>query len=149
MRRLFATIVIGCLVLTLNLSTATAAVKPGTTCKKLGQISTSAGTKYTCIKSGKKFVWNRGVLVANNASVAGDEIESLPLDPTAPLNVDLKGAGQGKGLTYVPFGFNTGPRGQGAIGSGSVNPQPALYAPIGTVVLAIKTGTVIKISKIY
>ena len=149
MRRLFATIVIGCLVLTLNLSTATAAVKPGTTCKKLGQISTSAGTKYTCIKSGKKFVWNRGVLVANNASVAGDEIESLPLDPTAPLNVDLKGAGQGKGLTYVPFGFITGPRGQGAVGSGSVNPQPALYAPIGTVVLAIKTGTVIKISKLW
>jgi hypothetical protein len=61
----------------------------------------------------------------------------------------LKGAGQGKGLTYVPFGFNTGPRGQGAIGSGSVNPQPVLYAPIGTVVLAIKTGTVIKISKLY
>ena len=52
---------IGCLVLTLNLSTATAAVKPGTTCKKLGQISTSAEIKYTCIKSGKKLVWNKGV----------------------------------------------------------------------------------------
>ncbi len=61
MKRAFATIVIGCLILTLNLSTATAAVKPGTTCKKLGQISASAGIKYTCIKSGKKFVWGKGV----------------------------------------------------------------------------------------
>ena len=61
MKRLFATIVTGCLVLTLNLSTATAAVKPGTTCKKLGQISTSAEFKYTCIKSGKKLVWSKGV----------------------------------------------------------------------------------------
>jgi len=78
MKRVFATIVIGCLVLTLNLSTATAAVKPGTTCKKLGQISTSAGIKYTCIKSGKKFVWSKGVKVA---------VKSNPtLSPTAPAS---------------------------------------------------------------
>ena len=42
---------------------ATAAVKPGATCKKVGQISTTAGIKYTCIKSGKKLVWNKGVAV--------------------------------------------------------------------------------------
>ena len=42
---------------------ATAAPKPGTACKKAGQSSTSAGIKYTCIKSGKKLVWNKGVEV--------------------------------------------------------------------------------------
>jgi len=42
---------------------ATAAPKPGTACKKVGQTSTSAGIKYTCIKSGKKLVWNKGVEV--------------------------------------------------------------------------------------
>ena len=42
---------------------ATAAVKPGTTCKKAGQTSTSSGIKYTCVKSGKKLVWNKGVTV--------------------------------------------------------------------------------------
>ena len=68
MKRVAATIVIGCLVLSLNLSTATAAVKPGTACKKLGQVSTSAGIKYTCIKSGKKFVWSKGVKVAVKAT---------------------------------------------------------------------------------
>jgi hypothetical protein len=75
MKRVAAAIVIGCLVLTLNLSNATAAVKPGTTCKKLGQISTSAGIKYTCIKSGQKLIWSKGVKVA---------VKSNPtLSPTA------------------------------------------------------------------
>ena len=70
MKRVFTTIVIGCLVLTLNLSTAAAGVKPGTTCKKLGQISTSAGIKYTCIKSGKKLVWNKGVSTKSTSPTA-------------------------------------------------------------------------------
>jgi hypothetical protein len=42
---------------------ALAAVKPGTACKVLGKISTSSGIKYTCVKSGKKLVWNKGVAV--------------------------------------------------------------------------------------
>ena len=70
MKRASATIVIGCLVLALNLSTATAAVKPGSTCKKLGQISTSAGIKYTCIKSGKKLVWSKGVATKSTSPTA-------------------------------------------------------------------------------
>ena len=70
MKRMIATIVIGCLVLTLNLSNATAAVKPGTTCKKLGQISTSAGIKYTCIKNGKKLIWSKGVSTKNVSPTA-------------------------------------------------------------------------------
>ena len=43
---------------------ATAAVKSGSVCSKLGATSTIAGKKYTCIKSGKKLVWNKGVAVA-------------------------------------------------------------------------------------
>jgi hypothetical protein len=78
MKRVAATIVIGCLLLSLNLSTATAAVKPGTTCKKIGQISTSAGIKYTCVKSGQKLIWSKGVKVA---------VKSNPtLSPTAPAS---------------------------------------------------------------
>jgi hypothetical protein len=69
MKRVAATIVIGCLALTLNLSDATAAIKLGATCKKLGQISTTAGIKYICVKSGKKLVWNKGALVAKETSI--------------------------------------------------------------------------------
>ena len=41
-----------------------ATAKAGDVCKKAGLTSTSNGKKYTCVKSGKKFVWNKGVVVA-------------------------------------------------------------------------------------
>lgn len=40
---------------------AQGAVKAGDSCKKAGVTSISNGKKYTCMKSGKKLVWNRGV----------------------------------------------------------------------------------------
>jgi len=43
---------------------AVAAVKAGDICKKVGSTATANGKKYTCIKSGKKLVWNKGVTVA-------------------------------------------------------------------------------------
>lgn len=43
---------------------AIAAVKAGDVCKKAGSTATANGKKFTCIKSGKKFVWNKGVAVA-------------------------------------------------------------------------------------
>lgn len=43
---------------------ATAAVKAGQSCSKAGITSTYKGVKYTCIKSGKKYVWNKGVKIA-------------------------------------------------------------------------------------
>jgi len=48
----------------LNISASLAVVKAGSTCSKLGVTSTYSGKKYTCIKSGKKLVWNKGVTVA-------------------------------------------------------------------------------------
>ncbi|CAB4336629.1 MAG: hypothetical protein F2690_05275 [Actinobacteria bacterium] len=49
--------------LALVVSVAQAAVKAGSACSKLGATSTVGGKKYTCIKSGKKQVWNKGVVV--------------------------------------------------------------------------------------
>ena len=40
-----------------------ASPKAGSKCVKLGATSTLAGKKYTCVKSGKKLVWNKGVSV--------------------------------------------------------------------------------------
>jgi hypothetical protein len=40
-----------------------AAVKPGAKCTKAGKTTTVAGKKFTCIKSGKKLVWNKGVAI--------------------------------------------------------------------------------------
>jgi hypothetical protein len=43
---------------------AIAAVKAGDVCKKAGSTATANGKKFTCVKSGKKLVWNKGVAVA-------------------------------------------------------------------------------------
>ncbi len=42
---------------------AIAAVKAGDACKKAGSTATVNGKKFTCVKSGKKLVWNKGVVV--------------------------------------------------------------------------------------
>lgn len=47
--------------------TATAAVKAGASCNKAGATSTISGKKFTCIKSGKKLVWDKGVVIKSLA----------------------------------------------------------------------------------
>jgi hypothetical protein len=44
-------------------SNSYAAVKAGSACSKLGSKSISSGKTYTCVKSGKKLVWDKGVLI--------------------------------------------------------------------------------------
>lgn len=47
----------------LSTNVSIAAVKVGSTCSVKGQIKTVSGYKYTCIKSGKKLVWNKIVVI--------------------------------------------------------------------------------------
>jgi hypothetical protein len=51
------------LLLTLPLTPSQAAVKAGDACTKAGVKSVASGKTFTCIKSGKKFIWNKGVAV--------------------------------------------------------------------------------------
>ena len=44
-------------------SNSYAAVKAGSACSKVGSKSVSGGKSYTCVKSGKKLIWDKGVLV--------------------------------------------------------------------------------------
>jgi hypothetical protein len=64
MKRAITTALIGALALSVSAPTSNAAVKPGAICKKIGQVSTSAGMKFTCIKSGKKIIWSKGVKIS-------------------------------------------------------------------------------------
>ena len=68
MRKQVATLLTVVFMVSLSL-TANAAIKPGTSCKQLGQTSISSGKKYVCVKSGKKLVWNQGVLVKRSYPV--------------------------------------------------------------------------------
>jgi hypothetical protein len=65
-------------------TTAIAAVKPGTVCKKVGSTSTSANMKYTCIKSGKKLIWNKGVLIPAPTPVVTPSASATPSPSPSP-----------------------------------------------------------------
>jgi hypothetical protein len=47
----------------LGISPGHALTKAGAKCSKAGITTTYAGKKYTCVKSGKNLVWNKGVMV--------------------------------------------------------------------------------------
>ena len=62
-KRLIAILSILSLLVFLPLIPANAAVKAGAKCIKAGSTSIVSKKTYTCIKSGKKLVWDKGVLV--------------------------------------------------------------------------------------
>jgi hypothetical protein len=64
----------------LNLTPAQAAVKAGGSCKTAGIKSVVSGKTFTCIKSGKKLVWDKGVIPAKQFTPpkAPTTFEDLP-----------------------------------------------------------------------
>ena len=67
---------------------AIAAVKPGSACLKVGQTSTSSGMKYTCVKSGKKLVWDKGVAI--KAPSKPEETPAPSIEMKDLLSVDSR-----------------------------------------------------------
>jgi hypothetical protein len=66
-KRLIAFLSIFSLFLSLPLTPVNAATKAGGACKKVGLKSVVSNKSFTCIKSGKKLVWNKGVLIVKSA----------------------------------------------------------------------------------
>ena len=70
---------------------AFAAIKAGSKCTTKGQIATSQGKKFTCIKSGKTLIWNKGVAIVKptpKPTASPTPTPSGPVDiygnPTSP-----------------------------------------------------------------
>ena len=53
----------------LGVAPAQAATKPGEKCTKAGATVNSAGKKFTCIRSGGKLVWNKGVTIKKSSAI--------------------------------------------------------------------------------
>jgi hypothetical protein len=53
----------------LGVAPAQAATKPGGKCSKAGATVNSAGKKFTCIRSGGKLVWNKGVTIKKSSAI--------------------------------------------------------------------------------
>ena len=62
---------------------SSAAVKSGATCSKAGSTVVVGTTKYTCIKSGKKFIWNKGVKISVKVSPTPSASPTTSATPTA------------------------------------------------------------------
>jgi M6 family metalloprotease-like protein len=67
---------------------AIGAVKAGSSCSKAGIKSVSAGKTYTCVKSGKKLVWNKSALIP----VAKPAPSVTPSEAPAPTPIPTKSA---------------------------------------------------------
>ena len=66
--------------------TMAATPKAGAKCSKLGTTTIAAGKKFTCIKTGSKTVWNKGVTIKKpaptNPTAIGDPIGAVGGTPT-------------------------------------------------------------------
>lgn len=84
------------------ITSAQAAVKPGAKCAKLKATTTAGGIKYTCIKSGSKLVWNKGVKV----KVASDVMAGVC--PPASANDASKGISKERAQTLIGMSESKG-----------------------------------------
>ena len=85
--------------------TAYSAVKAGSACKKIGSKSTVGKITFTCIKSGKKLVWNKGISVStttNSSEALRDDLTPV----SAYLDKSLCQLKQNyQNFFYTGFGF--------------------------------------------
>ena len=63
MRKYLLAVITFSLLIPTRISTSNAAVKAGAACSKLNSTANASGKKFTCIKSGKKLLWNKGVIL--------------------------------------------------------------------------------------
>ena len=96
-----------CLVVALTLisTNSYAAVKTGTSCSKAGIKSVSAGKTFTCVKSGKKLVWDKGALIAVAKPAPGTSANPEPtafIPPAMPTSFENL-YGNRKGVAYAAW----------------------------------------------
>jgi hypothetical protein len=118
-------------ILSLFLSTlfipANAAAKAGDKCNKPGITSVTAGKKFTCVQSGKKLVWNKGISTTVSAQFTevGTTVDvescklldarSNKLQPNNvgfPLQEDIIPATGNLNVIVIPVDFSDRPGGQ-------------------------------------
>lgn len=113
--KVITALLLSSLVISFAAPLATASSKAGATCKTKGQASIVSGKKFTCVKSGKKLVWNKGILI-KKTSTASPSPSMVPCPtPLLQTPVDLSKVtsilypGQERGGDYKAhggFGFD-------------------------------------------
>jgi hypothetical protein len=90
MKKLLATIaILGTLTLLGSPMAQAASAKAGAACSKAGSTQVVSGKKFTCVKSGKKLVWNKGVAVVAKPAPTAPVLTLDSLDKEWTLKVAL------------------------------------------------------------
>lgn len=81
-------LLLGLLAAQFNTLAVAANPQAGMACSKLGKIQIFQNKKYTCIKSGKKYVWNKGVKTPSPVTTISPDAPTKPVaaasDPVKP-----------------------------------------------------------------
>jgi hypothetical protein len=80
----FRLVITVALLLSLTTPLNAAAPKAGAKCTKAGSTATSGGKKFTCIKSGTKLVWNKGVVIKKPTPVVTPTPTPIPTTTPEP-----------------------------------------------------------------
>ena len=82
-------LVLSSLLLTFTFAPISSAVVPksGATCSKIGQTIDYKGKRYTCIKSGAKKVWNKGVTIKATPTPTKSATVSASASPSSSSGV--------------------------------------------------------------
>jgi hypothetical protein len=90
--------------LSLSLTPVSAAVKAGGPCSKAGTKSVFLSKTYTCIKSGKKLVWDKGVGKSSAVVPIAISIDNLDLKgvPQKAYDIVIKELNSRQSTTYTP-----------------------------------------------
>lgn len=78
------------LVIASQSSPAFASIKAGNTCSKAGTTAKSTGVKFTCVKKGKKLVWNNGVAIQIASKISPTSFTPSPSPTSAPTSAPTK-----------------------------------------------------------
>lgn len=113
--------------LSVPLAPANAAVKAGGACKKAGITTTTSGKIFTCVKSGKKLVWSKGISTTTSAQFTEVgttvDVESCklldarrnkqqPNNVGFPLQEDIIPVTGNLNVIVIPVDFSDRPGGQ-------------------------------------
>jgi hypothetical protein len=103
MRKWGALAIGGVLLISLATPVNAAAPKAGATCTKKNATATSAGKLYTCILSGKKLIWNKGVATPKATPTP---TPSTPATPTQTPTVKPSPTETSAPSTFEPWSTN-------------------------------------------
>ena len=89
MRKPIAVIVATAFIVNSFISSASgAAIKSGSVCAKLNSTSTVNGYMFTCIKSGKKLIWNKGSKVIIKVTPTSNQVFYTPSSQASVLKIE-------------------------------------------------------------